>query len=215
MAISYKDKYIKYNQKNKNEVGYEYINQIGGEKEDIKIRLNNGKWIKADNYQKRVFQKFVENRGKKYVDDEKNITIEHREKNQTYIIQSDGNSFPIGNWNNVKIFVVKDSSASWNKTEKHHKWAYYDFIYSNDNKRYYMSKGSKNILGNKKYFEIPDNITRKKNIIFSISFDGGYYIYLNDIKTDKNVLINDNKGRQIGLLSFYTRMTMPSTFNKI
>lgn len=156
---------------------------------NIKVKLENGMWMPARNYQKNAFITFdrhcnvnMRNDYVKYDDNISGIhfTIKNDKKNMKYLITESGLKMPVVDWNNVKVCHFENGIVEWKDAKNYETWAYFNFIYGKKNEQYYCSKKSKNLDPNINYIEIPiDNI--EKNIVFQMS------------KNDENITFCDDK----------------------
>jgi hypothetical protein len=189
---------------------------------DIRVRLSNGQWVQARPYQEEAFTEFS-NRQTNYlenpiaydkiIDGERYKFTIQREPNQgIYLIREDETKMPIVDWNNVQVFLIDLTPVDWYNAWDYQIWAYFDFIYSQDIERYYMSIGSTNIDFTKRYITIPNTPTSilQPNIVFRISRNenGTIFYERNDVGRTR-VRISDNPRHRSSYSAFYGRMTEP------
>lgn len=183
---------------------------------NIKVLLN-GDWIPARNYQKDAFIEFQNMpSGDEFEYDNKlegNFRIKFsivREQNQRcYIVREDNTKIPIADWNNVQVFILDHPSGvvNWYDTRDYQTWAYFDFVYSDENEKHYKSKHSTNLLQNVNYTEIPiDNLFPGIIFRFSRCNTGSIFYEKNDWSRRRTKISDDNKFRNY-YLGFYSRMT--------
>jgi len=127
-----------------------------------------------------------------------------------YYIIIDDIKYPIADWDNVYVFLYDIDKPNWIKARSYQTWAFYDFIYKNDNSILYASKNS-NLLN---YIELQSNARElpfddlENNIIFTMHYNENNSISYekNDIyKT--NIRISNNNNERSYYLGFYNRMT--------
>jgi hypothetical protein len=122
----------------------------------------------------------------------------------TYIRDGDA-VYPIADFEDVRVFLLDLNPVDWYAARNYQIWAYYDFMYDNQQKKTYASKYS---IRSPSTVEI--NIDGlPPNIIFSISRNENNSVYYerNDERGTR-VRICDNHMARIGYRGFYTRMTM-------
>ena len=122
----------------------------------------------------------------------------------TYI--RDGTAvYPIADFEDVRVFLLDLNPVDWYAARNYQVWAYYDFMYDNQQKKTYASKNS---IRSPSTVEI-DIDGLFPNIIFSISRNENNSVYYerNDERGTR-VRICDNHMARIGYRGFYTRMTM-------
>ena len=198
---------------------------------DIKIKLNN-EWIPADSYQIEAFNLYKNNnryiqRSYNYnngdihfIIDRVGSELENRYNNGIYLIYENDIKIPICDWNDVKVFLlgIYDIDGiiipgNWYIARDYQKWSYFDYIYNDDEKRMYVSKGTNiNNINNEeniKVIEIPiDNLD--ENIIFTMMRNENKSIfYQKDNEQRTRIRISDNENVRQGYLGFYRRMTLP------
>jgi hypothetical protein len=192
---------------------------------NIKVRLENGIWVDARDYQKEAFLRFSTGNHQYTERDLYNSNIFYQERSYTYnkngikfTISRQGDEFhggiilkredntimPICNWDDVMVFLLNHESGivNWYPTTEYQKWAYFDFSYDTIDKKNYKSIGTTNY---NKYIEIPlENL--EPNIIFSIgkNNNGTIYYESNNIQ----IRISNNDRARAGYRGFYNRMTM-------
>lgn len=195
----------KYNQTQKeiyNQKKEYYRNQLavmyGGLESDIRVKLENGQWVPARDYQKAAFLAFnnESNNDREYKYSDYNNDIHFSIKNDifdiTYLVRNDS-KIPIVDWNDVKVFLINSKPIDWYDAQKYQTWAYFDFLYSHEEYKYYCSKNSKDLNPNIKYTTILfDNI--EPNIVFSISRnENGVIFYENNCADGQRVRISNRE----------------------
>jgi len=122
----------------------------------------------------------------------------------TYIRDGDA-VYPIADFEDVRVFLLDLNPVDWYAARNYQIWAYYDFMYDNQQKKTYASKNS---IRSPSTVEI-DIDGLFPNIIFSISRNENNSVYYerNDERGTR-VRICDNHMARIGYRGFYTRMTM-------
>ena len=105
----------------------------------------------------------------------------------------------------VRVFLLDLNPVDWYAARNYQIWAYYDFMYDNQQRKTYASKNS---IRSPSTVEI-DIDGLFPNIIFSISRNENNSVYYerNDERGTR-VRICDNHMARIGYRGFYTRMTM-------
>lgn len=189
--------------------------------QDIRVKLQNGLWVSARHYQISAFNNFMNspNLGIHPFEYDNGIFGENKIKfvikreygQKNYLVREDQTIMPIVNWNDVKVFLLNlpNQSANWYNARDYQTWAYFDFVYSGDVERYYMSQSSSNIDRNKRYITMPIN-TLPPNIVFRMSRnDNGTVFYEKNDNDRTKVRINDNNAERNGYMGFYNRMTEP------
>lgn len=185
---------------------------------DIQVKLQNGTWASARNYQTTAFNQF-----KHSVPDSPNIIHEAPYEyingigaNQIkfnvsrlggnhggiYMIRENNTNVPLADWNNVKVFLLDHPSgnAEWYGSHNYQTWAYFDFIYSGDFERKYKSKGT---IANDDYIEIPIDWL-PSDIVFRISKNAnGTIFYERDDVGRTRVRISDNDESRQEYMEFY------------
>jgi hypothetical protein len=182
---------------------------------DIRIRLDNGNWVPARDYQITAFIRYNDmitsgNNRRVYHYNENGYIFSIERLPDTiyggiYLIRENNTRSPIVDYNNIKVFLINHNNRTdWYHARNYQKYAYLDFIYSSDVTRYYKSK---NTIGHPNHIEIPiDGL--EPNIIFSMSRNenGSIYYEKNDAGRTR-VRICDNTFAQNGYRAFYNRMT--------
>jgi hypothetical protein len=115
-------------------------------------------------------------------------------------------SYPIADWDDVKIFKADMVKSVWNPAKDYQVWAYFDFIYSDEQNRIYKSKD----LKIKKYITVPIK-NLEKNLLFTIGRNNessendtfGNSIYCKTVTTD--VRICDNEEAREHYTDVFTR----------
>jgi hypothetical protein len=175
---------------------------------------NHKKWLLARKYQKDAFIKYKEIESKNiycktynYDKDDIKFSV-GRLDNQAYagiyMFKEDGSKIPIADFNDVKVFLLDKDPVQWHDARNYQAWAYYHFIYSNENKVYYQSEGS----------EMKDHVTieleLQPNIVFSLSRNdnGSIFYEKNDVNRTRVRICNNVMARQ-GYHAFYKRMMSP------
>lgn len=191
---------------------------------DIRIKLNN-EWITADFDQIEAFNLYKNNnryiqRSYNYDNGDIHFVIDRigteleNGHNGIYLIYNDI-KIPICDWNDVKVFLlgIYDMDGlmipgNWYNARDYQKWSYFDYIYNDDEKRMYISKGTNiNNEENIKVIEIPiDNLD--ENIIFTIIRNENRTIFYQK-DNGQRIRISDNENIRQGYLGFYHRMTLP------
>lgn len=174
----------------------------------IKIRYNTT-WIHANPDYCQAYQNY------------KNQPLYHREEpittgrltvyrtnNDVYLptyIKDGSAIYPIADFEDVRVFLLDLSPIDWYAARNYQIWAYYDFMYDNQQKKTYVSKNSQRIPNT---VEI-DIDELPPNIIFSISRNENNSVYYerNDERGTR-VRICDNHTARLGYQGFYTRITM-------
>jgi hypothetical protein len=132
----------------------------------------------------------------------------YRTNNDVYLptFIRDGDAiYPIADFEDVRVFLLDLNPVDWYAARNYQVWAYYDFMYDNQQKKTYASKNS---IRSPSTVEI-DIDGLFPNIIFSISRNENNSVYYerNDERGTR-VRICDNHMARIGYRGFYTRMTM-------
>lgn len=180
---------------------------------NIKVRINDN-WVPARDYQIEAFKQFKNNNDEEYKYDNDDIafTISRRGNKfhgGTYITRSDATTCPISDWNDVKVFLLDVPEVGWYEGRDYQVWAYFDFIYSDDDERFYKSNGTKNY---KNYHII--QLPLPKNIVFRISRnDNGTIFYERNDAVRTRIRISDNHTARSGYQGYYNRMTMDMGFD--
>ena len=120
-----------------------------------------------------------------------------------YYIIIDDVKYPIADWDNVYVFLTDSNKRNWYKARPYQSWAFYDFIYKDNDYIVYSSKGSD--ITN--CVELPfDNIDN--NIIFKMHYNENKSIsYKKDDIYKTNIRISNNNDEMNYYLGFYNRMT--------
>ena len=191
---------------------------MAADNSQIKIRLEDGKWVDARDYQKEAYKDFIKEEtdihGRELKYDKNGFKFKiirllsddskQNDHGGTYLIRENGIKSPIADWNNVKVFLTIGGNIDWYQSRPYQTWSYMHYVYSNANKIGYYSKGSLNPPQG--YIEIPiDNIS--PNIIFTISRnDNGTIFYeTNNVPPIRN-RISDNENYRRGYRSFINRI---------
>ena len=198
------------------------INQINlqstdyiGTGHDIRVLINNN-WIHADINQTEGYNEYIslspgilyeyENNDIKF-----SITRHNFDYNEgLYIIYENGTIIPIVDFNNVRVFLVDQPPLQhhylWYPARQYQAWAYYDFIYSNEDSRIYTSA---DINGLENSFIIPNIYCNETNIIFRFirNENRGIYYERDDINQTQ-IRISDSQVVRNGYSGFHRRMTM-------
>lgn len=212
MSSSYKYRYQKYDSKMSS-----LTRQTGGAS-DIRVKLDDGTWIQAREYQAEAFSRFSDptNAERPIVYDQVlprwgrvRFTIQREVDQRIYLIRENGTRMPIVDWNNVQVFLLDlpGQPVNWYDARDYQTWAYFDFIYSGDDERNYMSAGSRNIVPHIRYITIP-NPALPADIVFRMSRnDNGTVFYEKNDAGRTRVRISDNARERSAYLGFYRRMT--------
>ena len=172
---------------------------------NIQIKLENGIWVPAYEYQKHAFIEFENNDGD---NEEIKFTISRKNNNAfsgIYLERANGTKSPIADWNNVKVFLLDKKKVNWYDARKYQTWAYFDYVYSNDPSRGYKSHGT---VGHNDYIELPIE-ELEPDIIFTMSRNDNGSIYYEKNDSITKVRISDHELYRKGYLGFYHRMTEP------
>jgi hypothetical protein len=169
----------------------------------IKVKQNN-RWVLAN---PDYFQAYQNYKNQPIYHPEEPVTTRsltvYRTNNDVYLptyIRDGDNIYPIADFEDVRVFLL-----DWYAARNYQIWAYYDFMYDNQQKKTYASKNS---IRSPSTVEI-DIDGLFPNIIFSISRNENNSVYYerNDERGTR-VRICDNHMARIGYRGFYTRMTM-------
>ena len=105
---------------------------------NIQIRLENGSWEPAQNYQNNAFYHFKHGNlnypefihESLYEDNIENITVSRFDNSYggIYLTREDGSKSPLADWNNVKVFLLDQQSVGWYGARSYQIWAYFDFL---------------------------------------------------------------------------------------
>jgi hypothetical protein len=177
----------------------------------IKIRVNNT-WIDASEDQKINFINYKHNTiiiERPYTYNIDNIEYSINRSNDNYnkgIVLHNINDdviIPIADWSNVKVFLVDQENVNWYSARNYQIWAYYNYIYDDQQIKSYKSKDT---IGYDDYIEI-DIDGLEANIIFSISRNENSSIYYqkNDINRTK-INISDSEIVRHRFLGYYNRI---------
>lgn len=183
---------------------------------NVKIYLN-GNWIPARDYQANAFYEFQN----QWLDDEfiydnnlegnKKIkfSIKREQDQRVFLTKEDGTKIPIADWDDVQVFILDHPSniVDWYEARNYQTWAYFDFIYSSCNEKYYKTKNSTDLIHGINYTEIPiENL--HSDIVFRISRTSYRNIFLekNNFERTKT-RISDNNIQRHSYSCFYDRLT--------
>ena len=147
----------------------------------IKIkRPDNDLWVDALDNQKEAFELFITSSDEDKEEDKEKEIIKYNKygvlimrlysNGGTYMINEDGTTTPIADWDNVKAFIVTKDIMDWCPATDYQTWAYMHYLYSNVEQIGYYSKGT--IDPPSGYVEIPidnDGGINSSNIIFTLS----------------------------------------------
>ncbi len=169
---------------------------------NILVKLINGIWAPARNYQIDAYNQFKNqnNFEREIIHDNGLIghnkiyfKIKRNENQQTIILRENGSIMPIADWNDVKVFIYDRNPANWYSARNYQTWAYFDFVYSGDNERYYASNGSTRKIPGTQYIDIPiQNL--EPDIIFRMSRnDNGTIFYEKNDGVRTRIRISDNE----------------------
>jgi ferredoxin len=174
----------------------------------IKVKQNN-RWVLAN---PDYFQAYQNYKNQPIYHPEEPVTTRsltvYRTNNDVYLptyIRDGDNIYPIADFEDVRVFLLDLNPVDWYAARNYQIWAYYDFMYDNQQKKTYASKNS---IRSPSTVEI-DIDGLFPNIIFSISRNENNSVYYerNDERGTR-VRICDNHMARIGYRGFYTRMTM-------
>jgi len=137
--MNYEKKYLKYKKK--------YVQltkkQVGGA-QDIRLFIK-GEWVKGTQNHIDAFNNFKKSSSDTYEFDnnlsgDKHVSFSLKRKSKfgrIYLIENDAEN-PIVDFDDVKIFFVNQEPIEWINAFKYFRWAYFDFIFSdNKERRYY------------------------------------------------------------------------------
>ena len=174
----------------------------------IKVRYNNH-WVPANPDYCQAYQNY---KNQPIYHPEEPVTTRsltvYRTNNDVYLptyIRDGDNIYPIADFEDVRVFLLDLNPVDWYVARNYQIWAYYDFMYDNQQRKTYASKYS---IRSPSTVEI-DIDGLPPNIIFSISRNENNSVYYerNDERGTR-VRICDNHMARIGYRGFYTRMTM-------
>jgi ferredoxin len=174
----------------------------------IKVKQNN-RWVLAN---PDYFQAYQNYKNQPIYHPEEPVTTRsltvYRTNNDVYLptyIRDGDNIYPIADFEDVRVFLLDLNPVDWYAARNYQIWAYYDFMYDNQQRKTYASKYS---IRSPSTVEI-DIDGLPPNIIFSISRNENNSVYYerNDERGTR-VRICDNHMARIGYRGFYTRMTM-------
>jgi ferredoxin len=174
----------------------------------IKVRYNNH-WVPANPDYCQAYQNY---KNQPIYHPEEPVTTGrltvYRTNNDVYLptyIRDGDNIYPIADFEDVRVFLLDLNPVDWYAARNYQIWAYYDFMYDNQQRKTYASKYS---IRSPSTVEI-DIDGLPPNIIFSISRNENNSVYYerNDERGTR-VRICDNHMARIGYRGFYTRMTM-------
>ena len=181
----------------------------------ILVRLDNGSWVPANDYQQEAFISFnrvmsqdnvehYNNNGYKFDIMRLSDDFKQDSNGGTYIIREDGSRMPIADWNDVNVFVTVANVTRWHSSRDYQTWAYMHYIYSNANQIGYYSIGTHNPPNG--YVRIPiQNIS--PNIVFLISRNnnGTIFYETDDVPRIRN-RISDNRYYRSGYQAYINRI---------
>ena len=174
----------------------------------IKVRYNN-RWVPANPDYCQAYKNY---KNQPIYHPEEPVTTGtltvYRTNNDVYLptyIRDGDNIYPIADFEDVRVFLLDLNPVDWYAARNYQIWAYYDFMYDNQQRKTYASKYS---IRSPSTVEI-DIDGLPPNIIFSISRNENNSVYYerNDERGTR-VRICDNHMARIGYRGFYTRMTM-------
>jgi ferredoxin len=174
----------------------------------IKVRYNNH-WVPANPDYCQAYKNY---KNQPIYHPEEPVTTRsltvYRTNNDVYLptyIRDGDNIYPIADFEDVRVFLLDLNPVDWYAARNYQIWAYYDFMYDNQQRKTYASKYS---ISSPSTVEI-DIDGLPPNIIFSISRNENNSVYYerNDERGTR-VRICDNHMARIGYRGFYTRMTM-------
>jgi ferredoxin len=174
----------------------------------IKVRYNNH-WVPANPDYCQAYKNY---KNQPIYHPEEPVTTRsltvYRTNNDVYLptyIRDGDNIYPIADFEDVRVFLLDLNPVDWYAARNYQIWAYYDFMYDNQQRKTYASKNS---IRSPSTVEI-DIDGLPPNIIFSISRNENNSVYYerNDERGTR-VRICDNHMARIGYRGFYTRMTM-------
>jgi hypothetical protein len=175
----------------------------------IKIRYNNSYWIHANQDYCQAYQNY---KNQPIYHPEEPVTTGrltvYRTNNDVYLptyIRDGTAVYPIADFEDVRVFLLDLHPIDWYAARNYQVWAYYDFMYDNQQRKTYASKYS---IRSHSFVEI-DIDGLPPNIIFTISRNENNSVYYerNDERGTR-VRICDSHIARIGYRGFYTRMTM-------
>ena len=174
----------------------------------IKVRYNNH-WVPANPDYCQAYKNY---KNQPIYHPEEPVTTRsltvYRTNNDVYLptyIRDGDNIYPIADFEDFRVFLLDLNPVDWYAARNYQIWAYYDFMYDNQQRKTYASKYS---IRSTSTVEI-DIDGLPPNIIFSISRNENNSVYYerNDPRGTR-VRICDNHMARIGYRGFYTRMTM-------
>jgi len=177
---------------------------------NIQIYFNNT-WQEANIHQKEAFihltnQHYNTNLTYEYYDDilNKNCIISRENCNTgTYI----DNIYLIGDFNNVKVFLVIDSNINWYAARDYQIWSYFTYLQKQQNELSFHSKYSRSPMQGS--IELPfDNLP--SDICYKIKRNtNNTIIYEKDNLERTTVRISDHEKYRNNYLGYCIRMTEP------
>lgn len=186
-----------------------------GNEPDIRILIDNN-WISADIHQATGYREFIAYSPGiiyNYENNDIKFSITHHNfdfNNGLFIIYDDQTRIPIVDFNNVRVFLldqpVLQNHHYWYPARQYQAWAYYDFLYSNDDSRQYISVGTDEIENSRM---IPNIYCNEADIVFRIfrNETGGVYYERDDVN-HTHIRISASQNIRNGYSGFYNRMTM-------
>jgi hypothetical protein len=184
--------------------------------DDIRIRLEDGRWVPAKEYQRYAFRQYRDviepfaagvNKEYHYNQYGYKFTIKRigdKFHGGIYLIRTDGSMAPIVDWNDVKVFLLDMVPVEWYGARNYQTWAYFDFMYSGAAERKYKTIGT---AGHADHIEIPIE-GLDAGIVFSMSRNpNGTIFYEKDDAGNTRVRISDNEPARRAYYAFYRRMT--------
>lgn len=179
---------------------------------DIKVKLENGQWVKGRDYQCTAFKTFKYNLPEQQnVECEKQFyydqggykftvtRLNDKETNGIYMVRENGTISPIADWNNVKVFNLNNDVVEWNDANEYQKWIYFDFIYCKDKERTYACTRNKNTKG---IVSLPFDLPAGFKINVTRDDDDNIFIESED-NTQKLFVSDNEKCRQKYTNSYY------------
>jgi len=184
---------------------------------DIKIKINN-EWINAREHEieafhlfKNIHSRFEGEKIYNYNFNNESYTIKRLgdlHHGGIYIIKNNEVSFPIADWNDVKVFINNE----WLPARSYQTYSYFDYIYSVEIEKKYKSKNTQFYHD---HIELPiDNI--EPDIVFSISRNENNTIYYcrNDDRRS-HVRMSDNDKARKHYLGYINRINDNSMFDSV
>lgn len=189
-----------------------------GISDDIRIFVDN-QWIVANEKYQQAYKTYIDKhyyilRPYIHKDDDGEIIILrlNNNSNEGTYVNHNNITLPIVNFNDVRVFLYKLPQLQyyhhWYRARQYQAWAYFDFLYSKEKSKTYISVNTQHSDDNNTQI-IPEIYCKESNVIFTLKRNDNNSIYYEKNNENKTqIQISDSAYVRRGYSGFITRLTM-------